>query len=40
VVLRAEACLADLLGFQAFLRESTNGSAGLWVWLLRYSADG
>lgn len=39
VVLRAEARLADLLGFPAFVHHTTNGGAGLWVWLLRYSAD-
>lgn len=39
VVLRAEVRLADLLGYPAFLRELTSGTAALWIWLLRYAPE-
>jgi hypothetical protein len=39
IVVRAEARLADLIGYTKFLREATNESAELWSWLVRYEAD-
>jgi hypothetical protein len=39
IVVRAEARLADLIGYTKFLREATNESAELWSWLVRYETD-
>ncbi|MDM0011954.1 hypothetical protein QTH87_05815 [Variovorax sp. J22P168] len=36
LVLRAEALLADLLGYPAFVRTLAQGRATLWIWLRRY----
>lgn len=36
LVLRAEALLADLLGYPAFVRVLAPGRATLWIWLRRY----
>lgn len=35
-VIRAEARLADLLGFEAAVQALTHGAATVWIWLLRY----
>jgi hypothetical protein len=39
IVVRAEARLADLIGYTKFLREATNERAELWSWLVRYEAE-
>lgn len=40
VVIRAEARLADLMGYSKATLTMTNGSAVIWSWLLRYSING
>ena len=38
VVVRAEACLSDLLGCSQTLKRLTHASTAIWMWLLRYEA--